>query len=209
MARRERSTRLAGRFSSVEAMVRATSDDKSFADEFEQRMARRRIINLLISLRGARGLTQKDIAARLNCTQSRVSKIENSIDEEIGFGDLREYASALGLTTQIVFMSRKAKTVDRVKFHAMQIKSLVERLAGLAQKDPAIAKGVSDFFGEAAFNLLRILQEAAEKLPDEALSTNETGTVVEICGPAEAQALPPPPKRVRKTRKGRTTADAV
>ena len=209
MARRERSTRLTAKFSSVEAMVRATSDDKSFADDFEQEMARRRIINLLISLRGARGLTQKDIAARINWTQSRVSKIENSIDEEIGFGDLRKYASALGLTIQVVFLSRNAQTVDRVKFHAMQIKNLVDTLAGLAQSDPAIARGVSDFFGEAAHNLLKILQEAAEKLPEEALSTKDTGTVVEICGPAEAQALPPPPKRVRKTRKGRETADAV
>jgi transcriptional regulator with XRE-family HTH domain len=209
MAERERSTRLASRSSSVEAMVRATSDDKSFADEFEQRMARRRIINLLISLRGAKGLTQKDIAARLNCTQSRVSKIENSSDEEIDFGDLRKYASALGLTTQVVLMSRGTKTVDRVKFHAMQIKKLVHKLAGLAQSDPAIAMGVSDFFGEAAYNLLKILQEAADKLPDESLSTRDTGTEVEICGPAEVTALPPPPKRVRKTKKDRTTAGPV
>jgi transcriptional regulator with XRE-family HTH domain len=209
MAQRERSARLTGRFSSVEEMVRATSDDQSFVDEFVQKMARQRIVNLLVSLRGVKGFTQKDLAERMNCTQSRISKIENSLDEEIGFGDFRQYASALGLTIQLVLMPRKARSVDRVKYHAMQIKKLVDALAGLAGDDSAIAQGVSAFFGEAAYNLIAILQEAADKLPKEALPTDDEGTEVEICGPEEPKVLPAPPKRVRKAKGARTKAGAA
>jgi transcriptional regulator with XRE-family HTH domain len=202
MAERERSARLTGRFSSVEEMVRATSDDQSFVDEFVQRLARQRVVNLLVSLRGVKGFTQKDIAERMNCTQSRISKIESSLDEEIGFGDLRKYASALGLTIQLVLMPRQARAVDRVKYHAMQIKKHVDTLAGLAQDDSAIAQGVAAFFGEAAYNLLEILQEAADRLPEEALPTGDEGTEVEIYGSNEPKALPSPPKRVRKAKEG-------
>jgi transcriptional regulator with XRE-family HTH domain len=185
MRNRDRSARLTGRHSSVEAMVRATSEDKTFADEFEQKMARRRVIHHLISLRGVKGLSQMDIAAKMGCTQSRISKMEASDDDDLSLGDLRKYASAIGLGTEIGFMTRGSKIVDRVKVHAFQIETLIHRLAGLAEHDPAIAKGVSSFFGEAAFNLLVILQEAADKLPKSKKALEEESLDLEVYGPNE------------------------
>jgi transcriptional regulator with XRE-family HTH domain len=179
-------------------MVRATADDEAFADQFEQRTARRRVINHLVSLRAAMGLTQKDIAERMGCTQGRVSKLENSLDEAITVGDLRKYASALGLSTQFTLMPKETRAVDRVRFHAMQIQSTVDGLAGLTKNDPAIARGAAAFFGEAAFNLLLILQEAAGRLPSPPGSREEGVAVV---GPDGMEALPPPPKRVHKRRR--------
>jgi transcriptional regulator with XRE-family HTH domain len=199
MAKRERSARLTGRHSSVEAMVRATSEDVAFADEFEQRMARRKVIHNLTSLRGVMGLSQKEIAAKMGCTQSRISKMESSNDDDIAFGDLRRYAAAIGLGTQFGFMPRGMKIVDRVKIHAFYIKALVDRLAGLVEHDPAIAKGVSSFFGEAAFNFLLILQGAADKLPKLEQFLEEED--VDIYGPNGDQMVAGDVKRAKQLAK--------
>ena len=52
-----------------------------------------------------------------------------------------------------------------MKSLAFQIKHEMDALASLAANDHVIAKGVSDFFGEAFFNLVNMLQSSAEKLP--------------------------------------------
>ena len=208
MANRERSTRLTGKYTSVEAMVRATSDDPGFADDFERRSARRRLIRLLISLRGRMGLSQTDLAKRIGCTQSRVSKLEGSEDDEITFGDFRKYAAALGFSMQTSLMPKGVKTVDRVRFHALQIKNLVEKMAGLAEQDPAIAQGVSAFFGEAAFNLLLILQDAADKLPKPADASDDEDDL--LFAPEERSEAPPsPPRLVPKRRAGKSKTAVV
>ncbi len=192
-AKRERSTRATGNSSSVESMVRATSDDKVFVDDFGRKCARRRMIHHLITLRGAMGLSQTHLAKLLGCTQSRISKMEASDDDEITIGDIRKYASALGLSIQLSLIPRGATTVDRVKFHAFRIKTLVNNLAGLTENDPAIANGISSFFGEAAFNLLLILQEAADKLPRSATEGDDMDdTLCETDGTETFSSLPQP-----------------
>lgn len=206
-AKRERSTRLTGKFSSVETMVRATSGDRESAESFERNNNKRRRIHFLIALRGAMGLSQTELAKRLGCTQSRISKLEGSDDDDISLGDFRKYSAALGFSMQTSFMPKGARTVDRVKFHAFQIKNLVDKLAGLVECDPAIASGVSSFFSEAAFNFLLILQQAADKLPrpvDEPDEDNEM-----LCVPDQPGVPSSPPQLVPKRRARRPKAAVV
>jgi transcriptional regulator len=89
------------RFISVSEMVREISEDRSFVEGFERRMRDRRIIKALLVLRVVRGWNQKDIADRLGCTQSRISKLESSADGDLRLADLRDYASALGQSVEI------------------------------------------------------------------------------------------------------------
>jgi transcriptional regulator len=89
------------RFTSVSEMVREISEDRSFVEGFERRMRDRRIIKALLVLRVVRGWNQKDIADRLGCTQSRISKLESSADGDLRLADLRDYASALGQSVEI------------------------------------------------------------------------------------------------------------
>ena len=174
-------------------MVRATVEDQEFEGEFQNQLRRRQAINRLMMVRGVKGLSQKGIADKLGCTQSRISKMESSDDHGITIGDLVKYAAAIDLSTVIMFMPKDAKAVDRVKFHAMQIKALVDGLAGLAENDSALAEGVKVFFGEAAYNLLRILQEAADKLPKTHPLPHEAGVTsrcVARMGPRATIRLP-------------------
>jgi transcriptional regulator with XRE-family HTH domain len=152
-------------YTSVSQLVRETSEDRSFVDAFNERLSQRRILKDLMALRAARGLSQQDIAEKLGCTQSRISKLETAADADLRLGDLAGYAAALGLRPVIVLEPKNATAVDRVKRHASRIKKELDNLASLASTDHAIAEGVASFFGEALISMMRMLQDSAKKLP--------------------------------------------
>ena len=55
----------------------------------------------------------------------------------------------------IILEPKELTSVSRIKRFAFQIKHELDKLAAIAATDHSIAKGVSDFFGEAFFNLVR------------------------------------------------------
>ena len=85
--------------------------------------------------------------------------------------DLRGYASALDLSVTIMLTKKEGTLVDRLKFHAGSIKRLMERLARLAREDEKIRDGALSFCGEAAFNLLKIVLDAAKVIQNAANRT--------------------------------------
>jgi transcriptional regulator with XRE-family HTH domain len=93
-------------FTSVAQMVRETSDDGggAFADALEERLRSRRILKDLMVLRAGRGLSQGDVAAKMGCTQSRISKLESSKDADLSLGVLAGYASAVGCRVKVVLL---------------------------------------------------------------------------------------------------------
>ena len=60
----------AKQFPDVASMVRDVSDDTAFSEEFEKHLAQKQIVKLLMALRAAQGLSQRDIADKFPCTQS-------------------------------------------------------------------------------------------------------------------------------------------
>jgi transcriptional regulator with XRE-family HTH domain len=127
------------RYSDVVSMMREITDD-AHADDLARHLSGRRIIRKLLALRGARGLSQEEIAERLGCTQSRVSKLEAGTDAALALGDLEGYADALGLNVRIVLMDKETTDVDEVKYHAVTINKLMDdltrRAPGPADRPP-------------------------------------------------------------------------
>lgn len=155
-----------GRHRSVADLTREMlSDDPGFVAEFEDRLADREVVKSLAVLRARAGRSQKELAAVLGCTQSKISKIEGGSDADLRFGDLVAYLNATGHEARILFVPAGGTLVDEVKDHAFQIKRLLDRMVELAGDDGEIAKGVADFIGEAAYNLIRFAQTAAAALP--------------------------------------------
>ena len=149
-------------YHSVAEMVNDLSDDKAFAGRVARKITERNLISHLMGLRAAAGLSQGDIAEKMRCTQSRISKLENGKDDDLRIGDFHAYADALGLEMMIVLEEKDRTLADEVKYHALEIKRRLKRMANLACKDPVIAQGVKGFFREAALNLGRIIEEAAK-----------------------------------------------
>jgi transcriptional regulator with XRE-family HTH domain len=154
------------KFSSVSRMIDAISGDDELADAVKKRIAQRQIVKTLFAMRAARGVSQAQIATALGCTQSRVSKIENGFDGDLNFRELEAYARVLDHDVRLVFMKRGATSADRVKMHALGIRNELEQMAECARGDESIAEAVAGFFGEAFFNLVRLVQSACGKLPN-------------------------------------------
>jgi transcriptional regulator with XRE-family HTH domain len=150
---------------SVLQMVRDVSEDASFADAFENHLLERKLVKKLLVVRALRGLSQKDMARKLGCTQSRISKLEAAKDNELRLGDLVQYANALGLRLEMVFEPRDTRAVGRIRRHTFQIKQELQTLAELSAMDHAITAGASRFFGEAMVNFVKILQDSPQRLP--------------------------------------------
>lgn len=152
-------------YKSVLGMVRDLSDDPTFTAVIEKKLAESQIVRRLSVLRVAANMSQKDLAEKLGWSQSRVSKLEASTDSDLTIGDFAKYASAVGYRVGISLDSAAGTPVSRIKTRAFEIKREVDRLASLVGDDHELAEGVARFFGEAMFNLVKVLQGAAGKLP--------------------------------------------
>jgi transcriptional regulator with XRE-family HTH domain len=150
---------------SVSDMVRDLSEDRTFAEEFAKRLSGRQLIKVLTVLRTRAGLSQQELAEKLECTQSKVSKLESSDDADIRFGDLMDYTGAVGYEMRVFLVPKRQKIVDEIKMHAFLIKRLLDRMVQLVGNDGAMTEAVAGFLEEAAFNLTRIVRKAAAALP--------------------------------------------
>lgn len=87
-------------YRSVDEMLRGHGY-RRFADAVRQLSAKTKLIDQLIVARVAAGLTQSQMAAKLRCSQSRISKIEDSQDADLSLGDIQTYALIVGLKLQL------------------------------------------------------------------------------------------------------------
>ena len=62
--------------------------------------AKTRLVDRLIIARVKSGLTQTQLAARLKCSQSRISKLEDSVDAELTLGEVQAYAKGVGMKVE-------------------------------------------------------------------------------------------------------------
>lgn len=74
--------------------------DAEFAEGFEVGYANFKIGVVLRQAREAAGLTQEEVARRLNTTKSAISRIENHADD-VRLSTLKRYAEAVGANLQI------------------------------------------------------------------------------------------------------------
>jgi transcriptional regulator with XRE-family HTH domain len=156
---------MAKQYTSVSALIRDVAPDAETSAATEKRILDRKLIKQLVAMRALRELSQKDIAKQLNCTQSRVSKFEQSLDEDVKLSDLRAYSKAVGCEFCSCITSQSIKPVDKVKAHVFAIKKHMDDLATLANSDEKIAEGVVGFFSELLFNFTRLFGDSVKRLP--------------------------------------------
>lgn len=168
-------------YKSVSEVVRNLTDDKKFQDEFDRQISDKTLSKTLFAMRCSKGISQAKIASKLNCTQSRVSKLENSGVDGIKVSDLVAYAQALGLNMSISFHENMT-AVESVKFHAFEIKKHLDHLADLAHRDDEVFEGVKNFYNEYLMNILGLFKQSASKLPKKKIQKR---AVLEVCAPIE------------------------
>ena len=156
------------RFASVRDLVKATAVDAEQIREFDRRIKGAVIVNALIRTRAAAGMTQADVAEKMQRTQSAVSKLEHAADAELSLQDIASYLHATGGRLNLG-IGKQPNRVERIKELAICLKGELESLADLSSNrdDPSIRQSINGFFGEAWFNLFKILCDTTSKLPQE------------------------------------------
>ena len=134
---------------------RILPEDPGFADELQEQIDRRKIVDQLARLRNLNGISQADVAAELKCTQSRISKLENGFDEDVTVSELAAYAKVAGCDLSLNFEPRDAALTSRIAYHSDAIKACFDRIAGVEEGDRAIGKGVAAFHLDALVNLAK------------------------------------------------------
>ncbi len=151
-------------FNSTEELVRNISENDSFKNEALEELKNRSISQFLFNTRNKSGLNQSEFASKAGCSKSKISKLENSKNDEISIKDLYMYASALDLQLEIGFHDKKTKIYDLIKYHAFKIKSYLDELYELAGDDELIQKGALHAHGEVWFNLTNMIFDNIEKM---------------------------------------------
>lgn len=156
------------RFNSVSEMLRETSEDADLVADVERFISGRKLVKHLIAHRVKNDMSQQDVAQMFGCTQSRISKLESSSDDDVRLGDIKAYAQAIGLQLRLVLGPQDQTVVDEVKYHACRIKHLLQALVSLADDDAASAEGISKFVCiETPTNLLKIVIDTAKHIPQQ------------------------------------------
>ena len=172
-------------YKSVSEMIKQLSEGSGFATSAIKGFEKRQVAKLLFLLRCKSALSQKDMAEKLGCSQSRISKIENSNDENLSLKDLIDYARVLKLQLDIGFASPAVKIVDRVKHHAFKMRHYLDQLCDLVGDDPEMEKAVRDFYGEAFVNVMKLIAESYGKLPLKRAADTKKPLPIRVSGPSE------------------------
>lgn len=141
------------------------SEDPQLNDELDKFIHDRQVVKCLAATRCANGLSQKDIADKLGCSQSYVSKLESGLDCDLKIGEIEKYLDVLGIDSILLLKPKNQTAIDSIKFHAYKIKTGLEELASLASGDDESAKRVAKTHFDTLLGLVRIVSTSAEKIP--------------------------------------------
>ena len=94
---------VATQFSAVLEMTKNSTEDKELVKSLEDFVNSKQISKTLFALRCRANMNQSDVAKKMNCSQGKVSKIENAGDTDLTIHDLVQYCSAVKMRLEIVF----------------------------------------------------------------------------------------------------------
>lgn len=100
------------KYNSVAKLLKAQGASKEVTDTFNKLKAQTNIARRLTHMRTKAGLTQAQMAKKIGCTPSAISKLESANNDDITLGNIKQYAEVTGETLHLIF---KAKTINERK----------------------------------------------------------------------------------------------
>lgn len=154
-----------------------------------------KIVEALTLARIDRNLNQRQLAAAMKCSPSKVSRIEDAADADLRLGDIVDYTSALGMRTVLQFDDPSLPAAERIKRNVYAIKDHLDALAALAAQqndDQQLVAKIHQFYGEVLINFLIRFGDSCRKLPDIVVPETPKPPAVPIARPAPAAQLADP-----------------
>lgn len=156
-------------YRSVSELLDGVSDDRSLSDDLHAYANERQMTQFLSATRCTKGLSQDDIAKRLNCSQGYISKLENSIDDDLKFGEVDRYLAVMGLKATIGISDKNATTLDEIKNHVFLVKNKLEEIAELSRPGDGSAESALFTVFEVMINSVTSAFQSIEKIPFEGM----------------------------------------
>jgi transcriptional regulator with XRE-family HTH domain len=141
--------------------------DEMVKNLVEKEIAQSWIVNKLLQIRIDKELSQKELAQKMGCDPSKISRMEAGNDLQLKIGDIAQYASALGIQINMVFEDTTLPVAEQIKCSVFSIHEKLEQLVGLAKQvdgDEAIINAINSFYKEVLFNFLVRFKDSHEKL---------------------------------------------
>lgn len=141
------------------------TDDPTIRTEVENGVADCELIDRLIEIRGDRGMTQKKVAEILGCDPSKISRMEAGDDNQLNWGDIKDYTRAIGVRMSILFDVPSEPAAHRIKHLIMAMCEPLNDLATIARSagDEEIAGSIHKFFGEVFLNFMSRFSSSLNK----------------------------------------------
>ena len=174
-------------YNSIRAMIKDSDVDAEFKEKAVKEIENKQISKFLVVLRCKHGLTQKQMAEKLDCTQSRISKLESSYDTELSIKDMIDYGKVLNLKLEVGYRKPTIKIVDLIKYHAFKMNHYLNQLVALTKdkEDETIEKGVEKFFKEVLFNVNALVLKPYSNLTLPGKGTAHDKKMIHISSPMD------------------------
>lgn len=158
---------MANNSSNIPEIAASLAGSPEIADLVKREIRYNTVVSRLLAMRVQRGLSQEEVAERMECSASKVSRIESGNDFDLKWVDLVGYLEALNMKMIFSFEDPTLPASERIKHNVFRIHSGLEQLLSQARAkdgDENIAKKITQFYGEVLFNFLARYQESATKL---------------------------------------------
>jgi transcriptional regulator with XRE-family HTH domain len=158
---------------SVKEMLKDIGADSDVIAAVEE-VHRQNVTNALAKIRLSKGLTQKEMARLLKCTQGRISKLETGRDADLRLKDLSDYAEATNVSLSVTI--GKQNCAEAIKHHLLTVKQHIDQLVSLDDgNDAALTHGLQRFLDEVLWNAARLIGSSKRALKKvDALKASQT-----------------------------------
>ena len=173
-------------YTSVLDMVKSiVPEEKEFHDSLAQSIKETSLSRTLMLMRNSAGMSQAEMAKKMECSQGTISKIEHSANADVTIGEMLAYAKALNLNLSIAFHP-SMNAAQAMDFHAKEIEKHMTMLATLAHQDKVIEHGIRAHFKKFQNRMMDIISGCCEKLPAHKQEEPKTIPAFEISAPLDA-----------------------
>jgi transcriptional regulator with XRE-family HTH domain len=142
---------------SVSEIAAQLAEDPKAGQEVEAEIRKSQLVTALTGFRLRKGISQKEIAERMPCDPSKVSKMESGNDGHLRWADVLDYVRSLGVTMSVCLEDSSLPATTRIKQHVFRIHDLLQELVEIArqlQGEGDIQEKIDHFYGEVLFNFL-------------------------------------------------------
>ena len=162
------------RESSVSEMVSGAAQVETLDNRVEGRAGDHNVSRALSDLRCSQKLTQEELAERAGCTQSKISRIENSSNDRLKLDDLTMYARAFNMQVSIDF-TRESSSAGATERLARQIRNGLVDVAEKARHEGVEDEGAKKTCEAFLFEMLDLFLDNLEGLRARRNGSPESG----------------------------------